>query len=260
MSGHDVARQTGFSAGNISRWENGRREIGIVDAATYLATCGVDLAERNRLLDLTEPPSELYWVRPYFHKLADATKSVIIQESLANSIVSYEPLVLPGLQQSEAYARAIFEARGAVPEDRIDLLVKARMDRQRILTKSACPMTRFFIHERALRLVVGGPRVMHDQILQLLLCSAVPTCTIRLVPEGARDYSAVGGAFDVIEFAEHSAIVHADTFGAALLIDDRVCVEAYYGVVARLERDALSEGQSRDWLTQLAGEYEQMKE
>ncbi|QWF84698.1 hypothetical protein HUW46_08150 [Amycolatopsis sp. CA-230715] len=260
MSGHDVARQTGFSAGNISRWENGRREIGTVDAATYLATCGVDLAERNRLLDLTEPPSELYWVRPYFHKLADATKSVIIQESLANSITSYEPLVIPGLQQSEAYARAIFEARGAVPRDRISLLVKARMDRQRILTKTGSPRTRFFVHERALGLGIGGPEVMHEQVLQLLLSSAVPTCAIRLVPESAGNFAAVGGAFDVLEFADHPTIVHADTFGAALFMDERPCVEAYYTVVARLEHDALNEGESRARLTQLAGEYEQLKE
>ncbi|GAA1953666.1 helix-turn-helix transcriptional regulator [Amycolatopsis minnesotensis] len=258
MSGHDVARQTGFSAGNISRWENGRREIGIVDAATYLATCGVDLAERNRLLDLTEPPSELYWVRPYFHKLADALKSVIIQESIANSLVGYQPLLIPGLLQTEDYARALWD--GLLHPKELEVLVTARMDRQKALDRRDPLCGTFFVHERAVRSVVGGPEVMHEQILHLLLASAVPTCVLRVVPEASDACSSLCAPFNILGFAEHSAIVNTEVYGATIFLDDRLCVDAYYALVARLEHNALNEGQSRDLLSRLAGERDRMEE
>ncbi|MEC3976735.1 helix-turn-helix domain-containing protein [Amycolatopsis sp. H20-H5] len=260
LSGMELSRRVGVLQSKISRWENGFREMTTVDAALYLGGCGVDETERLRLLELTKPPSELYWVRPYFDQLSDPMKSIILQESLANRIVSYEPLVVSGLHQSEAYARSMFEWRGSVAADRVDLLVKARMDRQNVLKRPKAPQGTFYIHERALRSVVGSPRIMQEQILLLILSSTLPHCSIQVVLDSAGPYGTIGGDFTILEFTDHPATVYAAVFGGTIFIDDRPCVDAYYDLVAKLELDALSRGHSREWLVRLADEYDHMEE
>ncbi|HKN55989.1 MAG TPA: Scr1 family TA system antitoxin-like transcriptional regulator, partial [Amycolatopsis sp.] len=104
----ELARQADWSAARVSAWENGRR-ISPVDAAIYLANCGTKAAERARLLELTKPPSDLYWVRPYFDRLVDPMKSLIIQENLATAIVHHSPTAIPGMLQTEDYVRAAYE-------------------------------------------------------------------------------------------------------------------------------------------------------
>ncbi|MEC3974160.1 Scr1 family TA system antitoxin-like transcriptional regulator [Amycolatopsis sp. H20-H5] len=69
-------------------------------------------------------------MRPYFHQLTDPLKSIIIQENLARTIIGYDPMALPGLHQIEPYARTLFEWAGVVARDQVDVVVKARMDRQ----------------------------------------------------------------------------------------------------------------------------------
>ena len=63
-----------------------------------------------------------------------------------------------------------------------------------------------------------------------------------------------------MEFADGPALVYTETYAANLFIEDRPAVEAFYNVVACLEQTALTEGQSREWLIQLADEYERMRE
>jgi hypothetical protein len=70
----------------------------------------------------------------------------------------------------------------------------------------------------------------------------------------------LGNTFAIMEFADHPAVAYTDTYAAGLFIDDRPAVESYYNVAARLEQHALSGGDSRAWLVQLASEYERAKE
>nr|WP_281245730.1 Scr1 family TA system antitoxin-like transcriptional regulator [Amycolatopsis marina] len=65
--------------------------------------------------------------------------------------------------QSETYVRELLRWGGRVREDRFELLVRARLQRQRVLRRRLPPRFRVFVHEHALRGVVGGPRVMHEQ-------------------------------------------------------------------------------------------------
>lgn len=255
FSGHEVARRTGWPASNVSRWETGLRPMSTVDAAIYLATCGVDAEERERLLDLTRPGPEMYWVRPYFDKLVDPLKSLIIQENLAEEIISYEPMLIPGLHQTEEYIRNGFEEAGYA-RSKAESLVAARLGRQSLLHRRNPPKCRFFIHERALKWAFGGPRVLHEQIVQLQLTRSLPHCSIRVVPESRTFFRGMSDMFKVMEFAEHAAVAHTETYTASLFIDARAAVEGYYGLITRLENEALSERQSHELLTHLAAEYE----
>ncbi|MEV6879452.1 helix-turn-helix transcriptional regulator [Amycolatopsis sp. NPDC051128] len=259
MTLREVARRADWSAAKVSAWENGRR-ISPVDAAIYLAHCGTKAAERARLLELTQPPSDLYWVRPYFDKLVDPMKSLIIQENLATSITYYSPLHIPGMLQIEDYVRTCFDLTGRYTSDRLEMLTKARVDRQKRLQCRNPPACTFFIHERALRSVVGGSRLMHEQLQNLVLTTNLPRCVIRVVPESAPVFRVFPSTFTMMEFPGHPPVVYEETYTAGLFVDDRVAVEALYIVVTRLEQAALSEGESREMLIRLADEYELMRE
>ena len=259
MTLREVARRADWSAAKVSGWENGRR-ISSVDAAIYLAHCGTKAAERARLLELTRPPNELYWVRPYFDKLVDPMKSLILQENLATSIVSHSPTAIPGMLQTEDYVRALYELSGRYTADRLKILIRARLDRQRLLQQPHPPRCTYFIYEHTLRSVVRDTALMHEQLQSLVLATNLPHCSIRVVPDSAPPYHLVGSRFTLMEFPDHPAVVYEETYAAGLFVDDRIAVEAYYVFVTRLEQAALSEEQSRETLARLADEYERMRE
>ncbi|MDT7727288.1 MAG: hypothetical protein QOI21_3864 [Actinomycetota bacterium] len=260
MSGHELGRRLEWAPSNISRLETGVRPLPVTDVATFLGSCGATLQEQKRLLKLATTTDDHYWVRPYFDQLADPLKSVIIQENLAESIIVFEPGRIPGLQQTETYMRTVFEWAGLHTRDRIDLLVKARLDRQNVLDRTNPPRCSFFIHERALRSMIGGAQVMHEQLVHLVLASNLRYCRIRVVPESAHTMRMLDNSFNILEYADHPATVYVDTYAAGFFIDDRAGVEAHYVLGAQLEQNALTEADSRQWLSQLASEYDRMEE
>ncbi|SEC24573.1 Helix-turn-helix domain-containing protein [Amycolatopsis tolypomycina] len=257
MTLRELARRADWSPSKVSAWENGRR-ISPVDAAIYLAHCGTGAAERARLLELAAPPGDLYWVRPHFDRLADPMKSLVVQESLASSLVYYSPAAVPGMLQTEDYVHTCFELTGRYTTDRLDVLTRARVDRQQLLQRHAPPHCTFFVHERALRSVVGGPALMHEQLQNLVLATNLPHCVIRVVPEADPTFRMLSTTFTVMEFLEHPPVVYEETYTAGLFVDDRIAVEAFYLLVTRLEQVALSEGRSREWLVRFADEYERL--
>lgn len=257
LSLREVARRAHWSASKVSGWENGRR-ISPVDAAIYLAHCGTDAPERSRLLELTRPPSELYWVRPYYDKLVDPMKSLIIQENLATKVISNSPTALPGMLQTEDYVRTIYEMSGRYTTDRLQLLIQARLDRQRLLQRRNPPHCVYFVYEHTLRSILRDPALMHEQLQYLVLATNLPHCTIRVVPASAPPYHLIGSRFTIMEFDDHPPVAYEETFAAGLFIDERVAVEAFYVLRTRLEQIALSERESRDLLVRLAEEFDLM--
>ncbi len=253
----EIARRADWSAAKVSAWENGRR-VSAIDAAIYLANCGAKGAERRRLLELTKPPSDLYWVRPYFDTLVDPMRSLIIQENLATSMIYYSPVAIPGMLQTEDYVRSIFELTGRYTADRLKVLVKARIDRQRLFERNHPPRCVFYVHERALHSMTDH-RLMQEQLQYLLLAANVPCSSVRIVPESAAAFRTIGSTFTVMEFADHPPVIYEETYAAGLFVDDRIAVEAFYILAARLEQDALPARESRDLLVRLADEHERAK-
>ena len=258
MSLREVARRAHWSASKVSGWENGRR-ISPIDLAIYLAHCGTEASERERLLHLTRPPSEVYWVRPYFDELVDPMKSLIIQENLATAVISNSPAALPGMLQTADYLRSIYEVSGRYTTDRLKALVRARIDRQRLLQRRNPPHCVYFVYEHTLRSVLRDPALMHEQLQSMVLATNLPHCTIRVVPASAPPYHLVGSRFTILEFAEHPPVAYEETFAAGVFVDDRVAVEAFYVLRTRLEQAALSERESREFLVRLTEEFDLME-
>jgi transcriptional regulator with XRE-family HTH domain len=258
MSLREVARRADWSASRVSGWENGRR-ISPTDAAIYLAHCGTKARERDRLLELTRPPSDRYWVRPYFSEFTDPMKSLIIQENLATTVISNSPTALPGMLQTEDYVRTVYEMSGRYTTDRLKQLIQDRVERQQLLQRPNPPHCIYFVYEHTLRAVLRDPALMHEQLQSLVLATNLPHCTIRVVPASAPPYHLVGSRFTIMEFDEHPPVAYEETFAAGLFVDERIAVEAFYILRTRLEQVALSERESRDFLVRLTKEFELMK-
>lgn len=246
----------GWSSSKVSRLESGTRGTSEVDVAIYLASCGVGRAELERLLDLVRDADDGYWLRPHGTRLPDELRSLVVQENLASSVSSYEPLLIPGLLQTEDYARGLFEWLGMGAGDTIGLKVQARLDRQGILRRRRPPRFTFFVHEHALRAEVGGPPVMHEQLLHLLFMTALPQCELRVVPVSAGPHGALGGPFRLMRYADHPAVAYVENQTASLFLESAHDIDAYRRLLVKLADVALDGGQSRAWLAQRASEYD----
>ncbi|WP_405927448.1 DUF5753 domain-containing protein [Streptomyces sp. NBC_00035] len=115
-------------------------------------------------------------------------------EVSAVGLCSYEPLVIPGLFQTEEYIRALFgdvKPQHATTEDAIDF----RLERQRILMSENAPAVHAVIHEAALRMHYGGPSAMRRQLLHLIELSRLPNVTIQVFPFRAQTFLGVSSPF-----------------------------------------------------------------
>lgn len=256
LDGKELAEMLGWSPSKVSRLESGTRTTTEVDVAMYLAICRVGRAEIDSLLELARETDEGYFLRPHGQQLPDELRSLVIQETMASSITSFEPLVIPGLLQTEDYARELFRWAGLIPEDGIGVRVHARMARQSLLDGHRAPQCTFFVHEQALRSVVGSARLMHEQMLRLLFASSRPRCVVRVVPRSVGPCGAFAGSFRVMHYAEHPPVVYVQNETASLFLEGADDIATHRKILVRLGDVALDGAQSREWLARLASEYE----
>jgi transcriptional regulator with XRE-family HTH domain len=256
----EVARVLHADKSKVSRIENGLRLPSELDVAMYVALCHATEAERDRLLELTKQSGEGNWLRPHGEALPEQLRSLIFQENTAQTITSYEPLIIPGLLQTEDYARYMCTWAGLISTERIGLQVEARLGRQRLLDRHSPPSLTFFLHEHVLRTPVGSAALMHEQLLHLLLRSSSTSCVIRLVRHTAGPANLLGGSFVFMEYAEHTPVVYAETQTASVFTEKEVDVGIYRRILTKLDGLALDAEQSRRWVAHLATQYDRAKD
>ncbi|MDV6014405.1 helix-turn-helix transcriptional regulator [Haloechinothrix sp. LS1_15] len=260
LSGVEMARKLGWSHSKVSRMESGQRPGSEVDNAIYLSSCGVPRAELERLLKLARQADDGYWVRPHGHGLPDELRSLVVQETTAAAITSFELARINGLLQTEEYAQEIVRNSAAVPADGVELRVQARMARQALLRRCRPPVLLFYVHEHALRLPVGGAAVMHEQLLQLVFVTSLPHCSVRVVPNSAGAHPGLAGPFRLMEYTDHPPVVYVENEVSSLFLEQPADIATYRRILAHLAELALDEGQSRQRLAELASEYDRAED
>lgn len=256
-SGKELATKLGWSQSKVSRMETGSRTISEVDAATYLAYCGVAGDELNRILELTSACHDEYWLQARGQRLADELHSLIVQETTAQVITYYEPMVIPGLLQTEDYARALFHECDLLPAEAIEPLVRTRMERQRLLRRQYPPKVTFYVHENALRMQVGDTRTMQEQLLHMLLVCAATECRLRVISTSVGARTSMIGQFTWMAHSEHNPVIYVEHLTTSLFLECRDDMVAYRRQLDRLNVLALDEGQSREVIASVASEYDQ---
>ncbi|SFP70370.1 Helix-turn-helix domain-containing protein [Amycolatopsis arida] len=258
MPANELARKLGWSPSKLSRVESGDRGVGPVDVALYASRLDASPKEIARLLQLAQQPDNLYQLRenqPDDVWPQGPIESLVVHESTADSIESYDPLLVPGLLETADYMREIF-ATGPLPENRIELYVQARIGRQDLLRRPNPPRLTFYIHEQVFRSIVGSTRLMHEQLLHVLLSTARSEFTVRVVPTTALPYGAFDGPFRLMEYEAYSPVAYAQSHAACLFLEDELHVGIYRKLLATLNKIAMSEPASREWIAKLASEYE----
>src|SRR5262249_30922302 len=122
-------------------------------------------------------------------------------EAGAASIRNFEPLVVPGLLQTEDYARQM--SRGGpreLDQDEVERLVQGRMERQRVLSRKDRPRLWAVLDEAVIRRVVGDPAIMREQLLHLVECAEQGRTTLQVVPFGAGAHAGTTGPFVILDF------------------------------------------------------------
>ncbi|MQA83122.1 MAG: helix-turn-helix domain-containing protein [Streptosporangiales bacterium] len=219
------------SGSKISRMELGRVSFKERDVADLLSLYGVtDEAERDALLNLAREANTPGWWHRYGEILPSWFQVYVGLEEAATLIRTYEVQFIPGLLQTEDYARAITRrGHSAAPHEEIEQRVSLRMTRQRLLARPDAPRLWAVIDEAALRRPVGGPEVMQAQIERLIEATKMPSVTLQVMPFDRGGHAAEAGAFTILRFPEADLpdVVYVEQLTSALYLDKRDDVDAY---------------------------------
>jgi len=176
-------------------------------------------------------------------------------EREAITISWYEALVVPGLLQTAAYARAVFQGRVPVyEEDEIERMVAARIERQEILHQKSPPTTSFVLWEAALRDRLGGDDVYREQLGHLRAFADLPGVTLQILPLGRTSHAGLNGPFILLETPEYQRLAYSETQQGSQLIGDPNKVAILTQKYAMLRTQALNAEDTRDQLDRLLGE------
>ena len=237
------------SEAKMSRIEAGRVGFRRRDVEDLLTMYGVaEESARNALLGLAEQANEPGWWYPYNDTIPDWFATFVGLEQAATIIRCYEAQYVPGLLQTEAYARAVIDLGQAVRADQVSQRVELRMHRQQLLYLPQPPDYWAVIDEAVLRRNLGGRQVMREQLDHILEASKRPNITVQVVPFERSDAAAVGGPFTLLRFAEPelSDIVYLEQLNSALYLNRSADVESYLKIVDRLAAGALTPRRSTE--------------
>lgn len=255
----DVGEHLECSASKISRIETGRRGAGTGDVRDLLDLYGVtDEAMCSALVTLARQAKRKGWWHSYADVLSSEYSTYIDLEAEAASVRNYESLFVPGLLQTEEYARAVIS--GSVPEstsEQVERLVKVRMTRQPLLTREESPVRLWaIVDEAVLHRQVGGPEVMSRQLRHLAELAALPHVTLQVVPWGSGAHPGMAGTFSILEFPEPTdqGVVYVDGIAGELYLERPPEIRRCGILFDHLRATALSREQSRTLTATVAGE------
>ncbi|MGH3838800.1 MAG: helix-turn-helix domain-containing protein [Pseudonocardiaceae bacterium] len=245
------------SESKISRLEHGRVSFKPRDVADLLTMYGVtDPEEHEVFLELVKASNEPGWWHRYTDMLADWFQDYLGLEESASRIQTYEQQFVPGLMQTEDYARAI-ATRGwsESASQRADRQVTIRIQRQALLARPDTPKLWAVIDESVLHRPIGGRRVMLAQIEHLLALTKRPNITLQVVPYPLSGYAAES-PFTMLRFAEPELpdVVYIEHLCGALYLDKRSETELYSRVFDRLMVDAETPDHTRQLLAKARAE------
>ncbi|MGN5633499.1 helix-turn-helix domain-containing protein [Streptomyces sp. AC154] len=157
-------------------------------------------------------------------------------EARAETIREYAPQLIPGLLQTEGYARAVFRAYQPTAEESvIDELVATRLERAQILADPTAPLLWVALDEAVLRRRVGGPEVMAESLCHIAGLARRHRIILQVLPFSAGAHAALNGALKMMSFCDAPPLAYLEVLGVGRLEDDPAAVARYdlsYDLVA----------------------------
>jgi transcriptional regulator with XRE-family HTH domain len=248
LTREEVEQQTGVNPGTLYRLESARSRPQKRTLIALLNLYGVSEAGRAELLDLSKNADSQGWLRPYQADLPEEYAAYINFENEARSVRNYESLYIPGLLQTEDYARAA--SHGSAPTataEEVENRVRARMERQERLAGEPPLDVWAIADEAAIRRQVGGPKVMHRQLAHLVDTARQPNVTLQVIPYDVGAHPGMPGSFIYMEFAESvdPDLVYVDTLAGDLFLESDDDLRLYSSMFDHLRAIALSPSKTK---------------
>jgi transcriptional regulator with XRE-family HTH domain len=174
-------------------------------------------------------------------------RSFAPHEAEATALYTFEHSFIPGLLQTEAYARAVMEAYPDATEEVVSERLAGRLSRQAVLDRDdpPPPMVCALIDQSALNREIGGPMVMREQLVHLAAVSRRPNITVQIIPNTGAHLGLLG-AFTVADLGGSPSIVNLEDVADGRVTEDAATVSMVALRFHTLRGDALSKRASRD--------------
>lgn len=239
-----LADAIGYSLEQVASVEQGRRPAKAVftEAAERVLDAGGALRVLQGDVDRAKLPL-------FFQDFASL-------EAEAVSRFSYDPMLVPGLLQTEAYAQALLEAHfPPLDEETVEQRVAARVARQALLTRKSPPIVFVFIvEESAVRRVVGNTSVMRQQLEHLLECSKTRNVELQIMPTSRGAHSGLNGPMVLLESTDRKQHVYVEVQDIVSVRSDRHEVSEFWLRYGTLRTQALNTEESSRLIKHMAGE------
>jgi transcriptional regulator with XRE-family HTH domain len=258
ISREDAGYSIRASESKISRLELGRVSFKERDVADLLTLYGVTAEDdRAPLLALVREANQPGWWQTFTDVLPNWFQPYIGLEEAASLIRTYEVQFVPGLLQSEDYARAVItQGSRGVPADLLERRIGVRTNRQKLLARDNPPRLWMVVDEAALRRPIGGRKVMRAQLEHLINLTELPNLTLQVMPIRFGAHAAEGGAFSILRFPEPDLpdVVYIEHLTGAVYLDKRDEVDRYLEVMNRLAVDGTQPDTTAELLTTIIAE------
>jgi transcriptional regulator with XRE-family HTH domain len=153
---------------------------------------------------------------------------------------SFDVQVVPGLLQTESYARAILSTWPPKRADEVEKRVKARIDRQALLSREDMPRLWFVLDESVLRRPMGDGVVMSAQLRHLVSCAGFPNLSIQVLPYDKASQAPTDGSFVLLTLPDRDRYLYIEGPGNGRLIPDDTIVESYVDAMDAARAQALA--------------------
>ena len=248
LSRAEVAQRVGLTDSTLWRYETGMTRPKPGDVAILLDVYGVQGTEREELIEMAKHARKRGWWHRHRQTLKPGFDSYIGLEAAASVVRTFQTTAVPGIMQTEAYARAVTEqAAIAVAPDSVDEMVFVRMSRQELIARPDSPLQVVAVlDESALRREVGGLEVMDEQRRRLLELAKYPNITLRVLPFSRGAHAGMDGQFNLLEFPEKADpdVVYLEQAGSGLVLEDPEDVRRYTLMFGSLLSKALKPDES----------------
>jgi hypothetical protein len=255
-TGSQVSKGVGWSTTKISRAESGRENIPPPEVERLLDYYGVSDPLRGRLLELAQEATQRGWWDDYADAVTPQLLEFIGLEAEAASSLQWQADAVPGLLQTEDYARQLNAAYRTVvpttPPSVFDRFLRARMLRQERLTHEPALQLSVIMDEAVLLRRVGDRGVMHTQLERLADAAELPNVDLRVLPLN-RETALLAGSFVIMSFGSRAMagaaslgdVVSTENLNTELYIEGETDTYLYRLFFQALAKASLSPAESR---------------
>jgi transcriptional regulator with XRE-family HTH domain len=237
----DVAEAMDWSPSKVIRIEAGSVTVSTTDLRALLAHYGVtDAGSVEELVTTAKGARQQPTWAEYKDVIQPSVAAYFGYEASASVIRQYEPQLIPGLLQTEEYARAVLRDAYRLPPDKIEKLVELRFRRQELLDRDQPPRLHFIVGEAATMARVGGPAVMRRQLDRLEELGARRGLRIQVQPFTLGAHPGMQGPFVLLDFPgpADDSVLYLESRSHQLTRDDPDAVGEYLDLFQGMERAA----------------------